>query len=131
MGDNSYIFENILTFFQKSAHFTPPNNHTRFANSTPLYETAAFDNSLGRPLQVSYPNYASPIASWLQMGQEQAGIPISPGFSSGQLNGSQWNEQTINLKNKHRSSSKASYLNATIANTTLKVYTHTLARCIS
>jgi hypothetical protein len=57
VDDNSYTFENLLPYFEKSVQFTPPDASKRFPNATTEYNPAAFSPS-GGPLQVSYPNYA-------------------------------------------------------------------------
>ncbi|KAK5126559.1 hypothetical protein LTR85_009493 [Meristemomyces frigidus] len=66
VGDQSYTFSKLLPYFQRSVHLTPPKSGIRFANATVGYDPAAFNNSIGfhQPLQVSWANWAYPIASW-------------------------------------------------------------------
>lgn len=49
VDDQSWTWENVLPFYRKSSHFTPPNNHLRLANATPEYDASVFGNG---PLQV-------------------------------------------------------------------------------
>lgn len=62
IGDSSYTFSNLLPFFKRSVKFTEPNQQARAANTAPDFDASAFGTS-GGPLQVSYPNFASPAAS--------------------------------------------------------------------
>jgi choline dehydrogenase len=50
VGDDSYLRDNVLPFYKDSAKFIPPNNLTRFANSTLTFLPAAFNNSLNGPV---------------------------------------------------------------------------------
>ncbi|KAL8817171.1 MAG: hypothetical protein Q9223_003954 [Gallowayella weberi] len=110
---------------------TPPNLEKRFpTNGTVDFNPAAFDNSLGGPLQVSWPNYAAPIATWAQRGMRAVGILPIRGFDSGNLIGSAWVANTLNPTNEQRSSSQTSYLNRAIQNTSIVVYTQTLGQKI-
>lgn len=120
----------MLPYYQRSATFTPPNNHSRLQNTTLIYEPEAFDNSLNGPLQVSFPNYAPSFATWAQLGLVDIGVPINDGMSYGSLFGTQWSEATISPSNAHRSSSQTSYLRQGTDTTTLTVYTHTFAERI-
>ena len=128
VGDTSYLYENFLPYFQRSAHLTPPNLEKRYpSNGTVDFDTAAFDNSLGGLLQVSWPNYAIPIGSWGQKALATAGMAPINGFNSGSLIGTSWVTQTLNPVNEHRSTSKTSYLDQAMKSTSIVVYTSTLA----
>jgi len=60
--DQSYTWPNLLQFFKKSTHFTPPNLQKRnVKNATVLYDATVFDNSLGGPVQVSWGNVTNPF----------------------------------------------------------------------
>ncbi|KAL8808636.1 MAG: hypothetical protein Q9200_004165 [Gallowayella weberi] len=131
VGDDSYLFPNFLKYFKRSCQVTPPNLEKRFpTNGTVDFNPAAFDNSLGGPLQVSWPNYAAPIATWAQRGMRAVGILPIRGFDSGNLIGSAWVANTLNPTNEQRSSSQTSYLNRAIQNTSIVVYTQTLGQKI-
>ena len=69
VGDDTYTFDKVLPYHQKSATFTPPNYSKRYTNTTLNYDSSAFNNTLQGPLQVSYPNWASPFDSlcWLPL----------------------------------------------------------------
>ncbi|KAL8752005.1 MAG: hypothetical protein Q9184_005876, partial [Pyrenodesmia sp. 2 TL-2023] len=128
VGDDDYLFDNFLPYFQRSANLTIPNLEKRIpTNGTVGFDPTAFNNSIGGPLQVSWANWANPIGSWGQIALATAGIPPINGFNSGKLIGSTWVSQTLNPANQHRSSSKTSYLDEAINKTSIVVYTHTLA----
>ncbi|MCJ1473986.1 hypothetical protein MMC13_002642 [Lambiella insularis] len=130
VGDQSYTFDNILQYYQKSVNFTPPDFSKRANNSTLNYDPLAFNNSLQGPLQVSYVNWASPLSSWAQTAFSAVGILPNNGFHSGKLFGSMWVAHTVSPEKQHRSSSQTSFLDQAIQTTTLMVYTKTLAKRI-
>jgi choline dehydrogenase len=108
VNDSSYRFENVLPFFQKTVSFAPPVG-TRFANATPLYNITAFDKD-GQPLQVSYPKYATPFATWAKQGFNELGIEEVQDFNSGSLIGHQFCAMTIQQSDASRSSSESAFL---------------------
>ncbi|CZT20770.1 related to choline dehydrogenase [Ramularia collo-cygni] len=131
VDDNSYALSNLMKYFQRSVTLTPPNSDLRFANSSVEFASSAFNNSLypNQPLQVTWGNWAYPIASWTQLALAKIGIPTNPqGFLSGQLSGSSWCPSTIEPDNQHRSSSQTSFLNYAMRTTGLKTYSHCFAR---
>lgn len=63
VGDQSYTFDALLPYFQKSVHFTPANAALRPQNASVLpVSDEAFSPSRGS-LKVSYTNYAIPFDS--------------------------------------------------------------------
>lgn len=130
VGDNSYTFDSVLPYYQKSVTFTPPNYSKRYTNTTLNYNPSAFDNSLQGPLQVSYSNWASPFASWCQKGLSALGIKPNNGFNDGSLFGSMWVSSTINPAGEIRSSSQTAFLDQAAQNSSLHVYARTLAKRI-
>lgn len=133
VDDESYTFENLLPFFQQSVTLTPPAQDVRFPNSSVAYDPDAFNNSIRQiqPLSVTWSNYASPLASWVQKGLAQVGIlPSEQNFQSGNLSGSAWTPSTITADKQHRSSSQTSFLSYAMDDTSLLVYPQTLTRRI-
>lgn len=130
VGDDTYTFDNVLPYYQKSATFTPPNYSKRFTNTTLNYQPAAFNNSLQGPLQVSYPNWASPFASWCQKGLSAIGIMPNEGLDLGSLIGSMWTTTTIDPAAETRSSSQTAFLKQEIQGSSLQVYIRTMAKRI-
>lgn len=128
VDDQSYTFDNLLPYYQKSVNFTPPAS-SRFANATTKFNATAF-SSTGGPLQVSYPAYAEPYATWAGAGFEDIGIPIADDFNSGTVMGSQWASTTIDPYTAFRSSSQTSFLNQSQARPNLKVFELTMAKKI-
>ncbi|KAJ5946731.1 hypothetical protein N7454_003570 [Penicillium verhagenii] len=126
VNDSSYKFDAVLPYYKKSATFTAPNMNERAKNATPEYSTAGFDTN-GGPLQVSYPNYAQPFSSWMDLGMNAIGINNTQDFNLGSLMGAQYCSSTIDPSSELRSSSEASFL-STIHPSTLTTYTNTLAK---
>ena len=130
IGDQSYTFSDLLTYFKSSVQFTPENSGVRAANATPIYNTSDFSTT-GGPLQVAYPNFASPSASWLAFGLEAIGLKQIPGMEDGNLLGYTWIANTIDPFTQVRSTSESSMLReALILNDNLLVYQTTLAKQI-
>lgn len=129
VGDQSYTWPNVLPYFKKSTHLTPPNLQKRnVQNATVLYDPTAFDNSLNGPIHVSWGNWVDITGTWLSLAMQSIGLPLSPtGFSSGILSGySGWVTSEIRAEDATRSSSD-SYLRQAIENAQITVYTHTQA----
>ena len=100
-------------------------------NGSALFDPADFSPT-GGPLRVSWPNWASPLGTWVIKGMALLGISESKNaFSDGSLNGVAWVVTTINPDNEHRETSQTSFLDEAISEDTgLKVYTHALAKRI-
>jgi choline dehydrogenase len=134
VNDTSYTWANFLPFFEKSLNYSNPDASIRASNATVPYVSPT--NQSGGPLQVSFPNWASPLSSWAQLAFRELGIADVHSLIEGQLIGSQYSPLTLDPSDQTRSSSQTSFLNrafgersqATTSN--LKVYTHTLAKKI-
>ncbi|KAH7014285.1 uncharacterized protein B0I36DRAFT_425772 [Microdochium trichocladiopsis] len=133
VGDDSYKLSNWLSFFKKSVTFTGPNNDVRFANVTTAWDPSAFAAAgQGGPVQVTYTNYVSAFATWLEQAFNSLGFAHNTEFNNGKLLGQFYAQATIRNKDQTRSSS-ASYVYSAMsssspAKNTLKVFTQTLAR---
>lgn len=131
VGDESWTFENILPYFSRGIHYSPPNVALRAANASvpPPANPRAF-SATGGPLQVSHPNFAQIFSTYVDAAMQESGIPSQQDFASGALLGRQWAPLTISYPQEERSSSESSYLRAALASGrhNLKIYTHTLAR---
>lgn len=129
VGDQSFSFTNFLPYFKKSVQFSPLMDGERAANATPLYQKSWFSNT-GGPLQVSWPKFASPSASWVTLGLNAIGLKELPGaMHDGNLLGWTWVSQTINPDLQTRSSSESSMLReALILNDNLIVFRSTLGK---
>jgi choline dehydrogenase len=130
VDDQSFTFSNLLHYFQKSTHFTPPDQEKRdMPNATVKYDANAFNNSLGGPLQISYANYVDTTATWMAVALQSLGLAESSlGFNSGILSGfGAWVTMTIDPTHATRSSSQTSYLNHAEKPHNLDVYAHTNA----
>jgi len=129
-GDMAYTFENFLPYFKRSAHYHPPNQTTRLANSTTSYNESVFSPD-GGPLQVGYPAWVNPISSWIARGLTALGLQQVPGLSDGDIFGFGYTAFTQDPQTQTRSSSEASYLREALRETTnLLVYKNTLAKSV-
>jgi choline dehydrogenase len=128
-ADQSYTFENLLPYFEKAIKFTPPNNEKRFANGTPEYDPTVMGDGSG-PLSVTYSNYVQAFGTWATKGLEAIGLPIVPGFQSGNLSGQSYCMFTINATTMTRDSSETSFLRRALEYPNYKVYPLTMAKQI-
>ena len=128
VGDQSYTFDNLLPYFEKSLDFTPPDYSKRAANATPQFDSSNLGK--GGPLSVTFSNYAQAIASYVQKGLQELEINPINGLTSGELLGSSYVMGTIQPKNQQRESSETGFLRPALGRTNLKVYPMTLAKNI-
>ena len=129
VGDQSYTFNNTLPYFERSPHFTPPNYAKRGSASQLLYDPSSF-NPTGGPLQVSYSNFYQPVSSFIKKAFTSLGLQNIAGLNSGRLIGFSEFTLTIDPQAGTRSSSETSFLQESIASSTLQVYQKTLAQRI-
>ncbi|KAH8664480.1 hypothetical protein BX600DRAFT_541008 [Xylariales sp. PMI_506] len=130
VGDDSYRFDSLLPYFEKSVNFTPPNNDIRRANASTQYDPTVFE-APGGPVQVGYTNWVSDWATWLERGMQAIGMNRTLGFSSGDLLGYHYSQSTIRASDQTRSTSaEYIYQAQNEALEGLKVYTQTMARKI-
>lgn len=127
VGDQSYTFDNLLPYFEKSLNFTPPDNSKRGLNATPEYDLPSLGPG-GQPLSVTFSNYAQAFSTWAQKGLEQIGIHPINGFTSGKLFGSSYLINTIDHTTGARESSETAFLQPALGRPNLIVYDSTLAR---
>ncbi len=128
VADDSYTWENMLPYYQKSVCFTPPSD-LRFANSTPLFDISVMGSCSG-PLSVAYSTYANSFASWATEGLAEMGMSPIPGFQSGALLGQSYVMSTISAKTQTRDSSETSFLQRALPYPNYSVYTLTQAKKI-
>lgn len=129
MDDQTYTFDSLLPFFQKSCNFTGPNQ-ALYKNSSNSENPNAF-SSTGGPLHVTSGKFVDSFGTWVQRALKAIGLKQIDGFNSGSLLGSSYATYTINPSNAHRSSSESSFLQSSLRNdSSLKVYKNSLARRI-
>ena len=129
VGDQSYTFNNLLPYFRKSPQFTPPDYSKRGTGSEILYDEDSFSLD-GGPLQVSYSNFYHPISSFIKRAFSNLGLQNLKGLNSGVLIGFSEPTLTVDPQAATRSSSETSFLQESIATSTLMVYQKTLAQKI-
>lgn len=128
VGDQSYAFENILPYFQKSVQFTAPNYGKR-GGPVVAYNPSAFSSS-GGPLHVSFWNYFIPVSLYVQKALQSLGFKENGDIQSGRLLGFAQYPATLNAKTQIRDSSETSFGQEAIAKTRLQIYQRTLAKQI-
>ena len=129
MDDQTYIFDSLLPFFQKSCNFTGPNQ-ALYKNSSNSENPNAFSSS-GGPLHVISGKFVDPFGTWAQRAFKAIGLKQIDGFNSGRLLGSAYGTVTVNPSNAHRSSSESSFLQSSLRNgSSLQVYKNSLAQRI-
>lgn len=129
VGDDSFRWESMLQYFKRSVDLTAPDEGKRNnTNATVLFDLNDYDEE-GGPLQVSWNNWVDPTLTWLAEVLLSLGLTISPrGFSSGELAGhGAWVPSTIEPEKAQRSTSESSFLQQAIKDTSITVYTHSLA----
>lgn len=124
VGDDSYKFDNLLPFYKKSIHYTPPTVSS--SNTTNSQDPNAW-SSAGGPLQVSHGKIVDPFGTWVQPVAEKLGMTGINGFQSGKLLGSAYVPFTIEPEKAHRSTSESSFLQSLSPRARLRVYHHALA----
>ncbi|KAK8199573.1 choline dehydrogenase [Phyllosticta capitalensis] len=129
LGDNSYTFDNLLPYFEKSLTFSPPDTSKRLANATTEYNPSVFDPTNPGPVHVSYSNFVQSFATWLIKGFNAVGIQTITDFNSGNLLGTQYAAATIRPSDATRSASDV-FIQAALTNPNLKVYINTLVKKI-
>ena len=130
VGDQSFTFDNLLPYFEKSPKFTPPNSSTT-PNAPPIGNTSAFFSPNGGPLHVSYSNYLQPPTPYIQSALVKLGLKAIGGFAGGALLGFARASSTIDPATETRSSSETSFLQAAFAeHERVVVYNHTSAQRI-
>jgi choline dehydrogenase len=129
VGDESYTFDRLLPYFERSICFTPPNAALRFANSSPPYDASVMGDCQG-PLSLTYPNYAFSFASWATEGLRALGIQPIDGFLSGALLGQSYVVSAINATTMTRDSSETSFLRRVLDYPNFAVYPLTMAKKI-
>ena len=127
--DDSYTFENLLPWFEKSLNFTPPNIEYRGQNATPEFDTSALGTGDG-PLSVTYPNYAYSFPTWSISALKEIGMDVVPGFQNGELMGQSWALFTIDAESQTRESSETAFLRRSLDNTNYYLYDMTMAKKI-
>lgn len=125
VGDQSFVWDEVLPYYQKSMNFTPPNNHTRFANSTPAYDASL--TAQGGPLDVTYPAYGESWSTWIAKGLAAIGIPNVGALIEGTLYGSTYQLLTVNPDNGNRASSDTAFLRPILDRTNLFIFKETFA----
>ncbi|KAF2228716.1 GMC oxidoreductase [Viridothelium virens] len=112
VGDDSYTFENLLPWFEKSVNFTPPNNDLRLKNATPSYSTTSLGSSNGTLGALS-----------------QMGISLrTEGFLNGGLLGQAYAMFTQDRTTMFRSSSETAFLQKSLGDPNYYVYPLTQAK---
>jgi choline dehydrogenase len=129
VGDQSYTFANMLPFFKKSGHYTPPDQ-TAYPDMSNTQTVDAFTPA-GGPLEISFGNHVDPFGAYARKAYIALGMDQIDGFNNGKLLGSAYATSTIDPRNAHRVSSESSFLQAALnSGANLVVYKNTLGQKI-
>lgn len=129
VNDSSYLFPNVLPYYQKSPHYTP-FNASLYQNATNTQSPSSFSPS-GGPLQVSFANAVDAFGTWVLQLYQAFGMGLIPGFNDGALLGSAFMTSTVDPNTGIRSSSSSSFLQTALQrNLAPTIYTNTLAERI-
>lgn len=129
VDDQSFTFESLLPYFQRSPKFTPPNYSKLPSGDSVSYEASAFSPT-GGPLQVSYSNYRQPITPFIEGSMASLGVKSITGLNIGNLIGYSRFTATIDPADETRSSSETAFLRSAISNSSMQVYHNTVAKKI-
>ncbi|KAI3324239.1 GMC oxidoreductase [Xylariaceae sp. AK1471] len=129
VDDQTYTLDNMLPYFKRSYHYTPPNNAERPENSSADYVPDDWDTS-GGPVEVSYASWVNPISSWVSASLESMGIKKISSFYGGSLLGWSWLAVTLDPDSQTRSSSAEFLYDAFSKLPNLVIYKSTLGEKI-
>lgn len=132
VDDQSYTFDNLLPWFEKSIKFTAPDQNLRFANASPEYDVSVMGdaNDNPGPLSVTFSHYAQAFATWTTKGLLELGFPMIPGLQSGSLLGQSYTMSTLNADTMERESSETAFLRPALSYPNYIVYTQALVKKI-
>ena len=128
VGDESFTFDNLLPYFQKSINFTPPD-YAKRGGPIVAYDPSAYSSS-GGPLHVAYWNYYMPVSEYFKKGLEKLSFRENGGIESGSLVGFAQYPATLNPDAQIRDPSETSFGQQAIDCTGLQFYLRTLAKHI-
>ncbi|KAJ4422354.1 hypothetical protein N0V82_003008 [Gnomoniopsis sp. IMI 355080] len=128
VGDQSFVWDEVLPYYEKSMNFTPPNNAARFANSTPTYDSSL--TAQGGPLDITYPAYGESWSTWIAQGLASIGLPRVGALIEGTLYGSTYQLLTVNPDTGRRASSDTAFLRPILDRSNLFIFKETLAERI-
>lgn len=130
VDDQSYTWDNMLQWYQKSANYALANAKLRLLNATAPNDAGAFTAGAG-PLYISYPNYANPLGTYYPGAFEELSLNALPnGVNIGSLIGYSYSTVTVNPDNETCDSSESSFLGVAAAITQLTLYKNTMAEKI-
>lgn len=128
IGDDSYRFDQVLPYFQKSVQFTPPPNTDLRGGPPVAYDESAFSSS-GGPLNVAFWNYYIPASDAIRKGLEKLGFKETGKIQSGSLLGFAQYPATLHPDLQIRDSSQTAFLETTMENPdSFQTYPGTLAK---
>ena len=130
--DQSFTFDNLLPYFEKSINFTEADIALRGGPKV-AYDPKPF-SSTGGPLHVSFWNYYVPASASISRGLSKLGFKETSQIQSGSLLGYAQFPATITPDTQLRDSAQTSFLDAAIAadrSSNLQLYPNTLAKQIA
>ena len=132
VDDQSYTWENMTQYLERSMTFTPPIMTAQNGNVSIMYDAGAFleGANMSNPLHVSYPSYVQPLGTYGPAAFSSIGLSQQAGFSSGMLHGFDTWTSTIDPTTGLRSSAESAFLTPAWSREALTVYINTMAQNI-
>lgn len=128
VGDSSYLYDNMVQYYDKTMNFSLPMANVRIANATPMYDTT--DLAAGGGLDVTYAPWVQSWSTWVSKGLEAIGVPQVDAYVDGNLLGQTWQLNTISASDSYRSYATTGYLDPIADRSNLEVFEYTLAERI-
>lgn len=125
VGDDSYLYDNMVQYYDKTMNYSTPQAATRFANATPSYDIAEIETT--GELHVTYSAWVQAWSTWVSKGLEAIGVPLTETFIDGNLMGHAWQMTTIKVDDSSRSDAETAYLDPILSRPNLFVFDNTLA----
>jgi choline dehydrogenase len=92
---------------RKSIKYTPANNNLRAKNATVPQAKLESYNANGGPVEVTFANWANPVASYAAAGWKALGLPVLQDLTSGTLIGNQYSPSHQTAGDQSRSTSES------------------------
>ncbi|KAL2350321.1 oxidoreductase [Cryomyces antarcticus] len=110
VGDDSYSFSGLQSYFQKSVKYSDGNLQYRAANATVPTPGSGCYSAAGGPLEIGISNWADPVSSYAGDAWKELGLSQLNDLTSGSLIGNQYSPASIKAADQTRSTSKSSFL---------------------
>ncbi|CAI6335370.1 unnamed protein product [Periconia digitata] len=125
VGDDSFLYDNMQQYFQRSINFSTSNLDLRADNASVTWNPDSYKEE-GGPLQLSFPSFGWPFSTHASNAFSSIGMNAMLDHNSGKLDGHAWMAFTQSPDGV-RSSAETSFLNQAFQTTGLTAFIHTRA----